>query len=144
MLAMGALIGGAGRAAAAAAEASAAGTAGDAVQTGSILAPLIRMIGSLALVFAILFLGVWIFRNWQSMLRRGGVAPRLRVLEVKSLGARQALYVVGYERQRFLIASSPAGIVILSPLPDAPEASAEAPVPAPSFADALQKVLGKS
>jgi flagellar biogenesis protein FliO len=84
------------------------------VSTGSILEPLIKMIGALAVVFAALFFGVWLFKNWQTVLNRRGVSPKLRVLEVKSLGARQALYVVGYERQRFLIASSSAGLALLT------------------------------
>jgi flagellar biogenesis protein FliO len=49
----------------------------------------------------------------------------LNVLEVKSLGYRQALYVVGYEQQRLLLASSPAGVTMLAALPSADEAPAQ-------------------
>jgi flagellar biogenesis protein FliO len=49
------------------------------------------------------------------VVRRGQV-PQLNVLEVRSLGGRHALYVVGYEQERFLIASSPAGISLVSHL----------------------------
>jgi flagellar biogenesis protein FliO len=114
-----------------------------AADSASILGPIFRMIGALLLVFALLFLGVWFLKNWPSVLRRGGPAPKLRVMEVKSLGARQALYVVGYERQRFMIASSPAGVKMLTALPDAAELSSEAAPAAPSFSDVLQKVAGK-
>jgi flagellar biogenesis protein FliO len=69
---------------------------------------------------------------------------------VKSLGQRQALFVVGYEKQRMLVATSPAGVSLLSHLPEAePEektvtaAAAAVNVPAPrlSFAEAFQHVL---
>ena len=38
----------------------------------------------------------------------------MNVLETRSLGGRQAIYVIGYEQERFLIASSPAGVNFLS------------------------------
>jgi flagellar biogenesis protein FliO len=79
---------------------------------------LLRVLGALALVFAIFFGGLWLFRNWQRAFVNKGRAPRLDVLEVKSLGQRHALYVVGYENQRMLVASSPAGITMLTTLPD--------------------------
>ena len=105
--------------------------------TGSI----IRMLGALAIVITVFLLGVWLFRNWQMVLRQRGTAPKLKVLEVKSLGSRQALYVVGYERQRFLLSSSAAGMTLLTELPEAEEEPPLAPgVPSP-FAQALLKVL---
>ena len=56
--------------------------------------------GALALVW--LFLGgVWLFRNWQRLVIQRGRAPKLNVLEIRSLGGRQALYVVGYEAGTF-------------------------------------------
>ncbi|HYG33441.1 MAG TPA: flagellar biosynthetic protein FliO, partial [Clostridia bacterium] len=68
--------------------------------------------------------------------------PKLNVLEVRSLGPRHALYVIGYEQQRFLLSSAPTGISMLANLPPATEAEAEPPAPAPpSFADALAKAL---
>lgn len=102
------------------------------------------MLGALAIVFAIFFCGVWLFRNWQGLLRQRGAAPKLRVLEMKSLGARQALYVVGYERQRFLVSASPAGVTLLTPLPEGPEEPAQGTAAgAVPFADVLLKVLNK-
>ena len=92
-----------------------------------------------------LFLGgVWLFRNWQRLSVQRGRAPKLNVLEVRSLGGRHAIYVVGYERERLLLASGPTGVSFLSQLPLADEDSAkeseEKPV-APSFSAALAKVM---
>jgi flagellar biosynthetic protein FliO len=103
---------------------------------------LLRVIGALVLVIG-LFLGcVWVFRNGRQFAIRKGRAPRLNILEVRSLGARQAIYVVGYEQQRFLLGSTPAGINLLSHLPNTSETEAPAdPNVAVSFSQALAQVL---
>ena len=90
----------------------------------------VRALGALALVLAIFFGGVWAFRNSQQMAWRKGGTPKLAILESRPLGNRFALHVVGYEQQRLLIGSSPAGITLLSQLPP----GAEAAVPAQSAA----------
>jgi flagellar biogenesis protein FliO len=107
-------------------------------------ASLLRVFGALGLVIGLFLGGVWLFRNWQRLaLRRGGNVPRLNVLEVRSLGGRHALYVVGYEQERFLLASSPAGINLLSHLPSADEVAptSEAPAQSVSFPQALAQML---
>jgi flagellar biogenesis protein FliO len=111
--------------------------------SSSVLVTIFRMLGALAIVFAVFFCGVWLFRNWQGLLRQRGVAPKLRVMEFKSLGTRQALYVVAYERQRFLISSSSAGVALVTSLPEADDETVSAVTHAPTFADALLKVLNK-
>jgi flagellar biogenesis protein FliO len=105
---------------------------------------LFRVFGALIFVIGIFFGGIWLFKNWQRLSGQRGRTSRLNVLETRSLGGRQALYVVGYEQERFLIASSPAGINLVSHLPAA--LADETPVPdktrvAPSFAQALSQVL---
>jgi flagellar biogenesis protein FliO len=108
--------------------------------TGSI----IRVFGALALVFGVLFGGVWLMRNWQRIsVRNGAAVPNLNVLEVRSLGPRQTLFVVGYQKQRMLVAASPAGIQLLTPLPEAEEGEARQTSPKIHFADALQQVLSR-
>jgi len=106
-------------------------------------ASLVRVFGALILVIAIFLGGVWLFRNWQrlSTQKTGGV--KLSLLEVKSLGQRQSLYVVGYQQQRMLLASSPAGITLVSHLPEAEEAEATVSAPKLSFAEAFQHVLNR-
>jgi flagellar biogenesis protein FliO len=105
-------------------------------------ASVLRVIGALVLVVAIFLGGVWMFRNWQRFSIRKGGAPRLNVIEVRSLGQRHALYVVGYDQQRMLLASSPAGVTLVSHLPAAEEAEAAAvAAPHASFAEAFQQIL---
>ena len=103
----------------------------------------LRVMGSLAIVLGIFLGGVWLYKNWQRLAIQRGHAPKLNILETRPLGARQSLFVVAYEQQRFLVASSPAGVNLLSHLPDAEAAPAageknSAPMP---FAQALQQVL---
>jgi flagellar biogenesis protein FliO len=80
---------------------------------------LLRVMGALALVLGIFLAGVWMFRNWQRLAVQRGCAPKLNILEIRSLGGRQSIYVVGYERERFLLASSPASVNFLTHLPSA-------------------------
>jgi flagellar biogenesis protein FliO len=107
--------------------------------TGSLL----RILGAFALVIGIFFGGVWLFKNWQRLAVQRGRAPKLNVLETRSLGGRHAVYVVGYEQERFLIAASSNGVTLLSHLPAAgnePDAETKTS-PAPSFSEALKQVL---
>ena len=112
-------------------------------------ASILRVLGALALVISLFLGGVWLFCNWQRLAIRKGGAPRLNVLEVKSLGQRQAIYVVGYQQQRILLASSPAGITLLTHLPEEDEAKTAtatesvAPAVRMSFAEAFQHVLSR-
>ena len=104
----------------------------------------IRVIGALALVIGLFLGGVWFFKNWQRLAVQRGRAPKLNILETRSLGGRQAMYVVGYNQERFLISSSPGGVNLLSHLPTATEGEPDATAknsPAPSFAQALTQVL---
>jgi flagellar biogenesis protein FliO len=88
------------------------------------------------------FGGIWCARNWHRFIARQVRAPELKVLEVKSLGGRQALWIVGYRQQRLLVASSPSGVTLLTELPLAP-AGEESPAPAVDFAEAFKQVLGR-
>jgi flagellar biogenesis protein FliO len=109
-------------------------------------ASLIRVMGSLAVVLGIFLGGVWIFKNWRRITMPGARQPKLKVFESRSLGARQAVVVVGYEKQRFLISTSPNGVNLLTHLPDAADSDSE-PSEKPSgpmpFAQALAEVLKK-
>ena len=102
---------------------------------------LLRVFGALVLVLALFLAGVWFFKHWQRLTLSRGRAPKLNLLEIKALGNRHALYVVGYEHQRLLIASSPTGVTLLTHLPEGDATETPAAVPAPSFARALQQVL---
>jgi flagellar biogenesis protein FliO len=105
---------------------------------------LIRVLGALALVLGIFLGGAWLFRNWQRLTLQRGRASKLNVVEVRSLGGRHALYVVGYQQERFLLASSPAGVNLLSHLPaveDDVTASKATAFVQPSFAQTLTQML---
>ena len=121
-------------------------------QTNSAAAPLIapalpdagvsllRVAGALALVIGIFLGGVWLFKNWQRLALQQGGGPKLRVLETRPLGGRHAIYILGYEQQRFLISSSPSGVSLLSHLPAATE-NDPANVSKPTFTQALTQAL---
>jgi flagellar biogenesis protein FliO len=105
---------------------------------------LLRVFGALALVIGLFLGGVWLVKNWQRMSVQRGRALKLNILETRSLGGRHAVSVVGYEQERFLIATSPAGVSLLSHLPTAAESetsATEKTPPPPSFAQALTQVL---
>jgi flagellar biogenesis protein FliO len=106
-------------------------------------ASVFRVLGALILVIAIFLGGVWLFKNWQRVTAGKNGAAKLNLLEVKSLGQRQAIYVVGYQQQRMLLASSPAGITLLSHLPAADETEIATPAPKMNFAEAFQQVLSR-
>ena len=105
---------------------------------------LLRVTGALALVLGLFLGGAWLFKNWQRLAIQRGHQPKLNIIETRSLGARQAVFVVGYEKQRFLVATSPAGVNLLSHLPDSemaetpPAEKSAGPMP---FAQALTNVL---
>ena len=102
---------------------------------------LLRIAGALILVLALFFVGAWLFRNWQRGVGRPNRPARLHLLEFRSLGARQALYVVAYERERLLVASSPTGVTLIDRLPRADEADAPLASPPASFGDTLRQLL---
>jgi flagellar biogenesis protein FliO len=114
-----------------------------AASTSELGSSLLRVGGALLLVISLFFAGIWLFKNWGRFVKQNGRAPKLNVLEVKSLGQRQAIYVIGYEQQRMLLASSPTGVSLVSHLPAATE-NETAPVSSTiNFAAVLQEALGR-
>ena len=117
-------------------------------ETGKAVVPsmgaaLFRMIGSLAIVIALFFAGAWVFRNLHRFKATGPNNRKLQVLEGKSIGPRQAVYVVAYEQQRLLIGAGPQGLTLLTHLPEGaaqPEGERIVPV---SFGEALMQALGR-
>ena len=106
---------------------------------------LLRVFGALALVLALFFGAVWFLQRSQRFVWRRGAVSKLEVLEVRSLGGKQAIYVVGYEQERLLIAASPAGISLVSHLPPATEKPAAEAAPAVvSFTQTLQSLLRRT
>jgi hypothetical protein len=61
----------------------------------------------------------WRSGIWTSLIRRAGSKRKtLSVRETAALGDRRFVSVIQFERQRFLIGSSPSSITLLSQLPD--------------------------
>ena len=105
---------------------------------------LLRVLGALALVLGLFLGGAWLVRNGRFPLFGQGRSSRLNLLETRSLGGRQALHVVAYGQERFLIGSTPAGINLLSHLAAQSEDEQAAPGPSSGpmpFAQALAQVL---
>lgn len=107
---------------------------------------ILRVLGAFALVLGIFLGGVWLVRNGRFSIFAQSRSHRLNVLESRSLGARQALYVVSYGEERFLIGSTPAGIHLLShlaPPQEGEEPAGTQPAGNISFGQALAQVLGR-
>jgi flagellar biogenesis protein FliO len=106
---------------------------------------LVRLLGAFILVVSIALGAVWLLRNGARFAPRSRVDRTLKVLEMRMLGGRQSLVVVGYEDQRMLLATSPAGVSFLCRLPAAAGIqSAGEPDLAPTFMDALSTAVGQS
>jgi flagellar biosynthetic protein FliO len=105
----------------------------------------LRVLGSLALVLALFFGGVWVVKNRRRLPGLRCRAPLLNVLEVRSLGNRQSLCLIACEQQRLLLGVSPSGVTLLSHLPDNSGEDRRATRDASSrnFAEVLQGVFTK-
>lgn len=108
----------------------------------------VRLLGAFALVIALLLGGLWLARNGFRFNARNQKQRELKILEVRMLGQKQSLMVVGYQDQRLLLGSSPTGVNFITRLPDLTPAEQQAletaeATPAPSFSQALQHALGQ-
>lgn len=103
----------------------------------------LRVLGGLVFVMALFLGGAYVFRNLQRQGFHRGAAARLKIVETRSLGNRHALYVVGYDQRRLLVAASPNEVRLLSELPDAMPDDQETAPPQASFAEALNQLLGR-
>jgi flagellar biogenesis protein FliO len=118
-----------------------------AVQPLGVGISVVRLLGAFALVLSIILGGFWLLRNWSRFAPRSGLDRTLKVLEVRMLGGRQSLVVVGYEDQRMLLATSASGVSFLCRLPAigaGDQRGAGEPDLAPTFMDALTTAVGRS
>ena len=86
---------------------------------------MIRIVGALMIVMAILLGGAWWFRKSRLFGLVPAQSSHLNVIETRSLGSRHALHVVEYGSKRFLIADSPAGTNFLTDLEKLDEEATE-------------------
>lgn len=82
-----------------------------------LVATTVRLIGALALIAALVFGGAWFLRNGQRVVFRRGKPTRLRLVEARSLGQRQALYLVACDDQEMLLAATATSISLLATIP---------------------------
>lgn len=102
----------------------------------------LRMLGGLVFVIGLFFAALWLARNWQKLGLQRGRQLKLRVLESRALGPRQAIHVVRYENKNLLVAASPAGIVLLKDLGESElQEEAAAPAQTMNFAQLLTQAL---
>jgi flagellar biogenesis protein FliO len=118
-----------------------------ALPLGNPVSSILRVFGAFILVTAIFLAGVWLFRNWRRFTVARHGEPRLKVVEARSLGQRNSIYVVGYDQHRMLLAASPAGVAFLSHLPAEDSAGDVSVAPTnaktPTFAEAFQQILSR-
>lgn len=95
---------------------------------------MIRIVGALMIVMAILLGGAWWFRKSRLFGLVPSQSSHLNVIETRSLGSRHALHVVEYGSKRFLIADSPAGTNFLTDLEKLEEEATE------EFDEAAEKI----
>jgi len=81
------------------------------------LESLVQLLGMLLLVLGLFAAFAWAVKRWRLLPQLRGGQNRLQVMEVRSLGQRNSLMVVGYGEQRFLLGASSSGLQLLSNLP---------------------------
>ena len=87
---------------------------------------LVQLIGMLLLVLGLFAAFAWAVKRWRLLPQLRGGQNRLQIHEVRSLGQRNSLMVVGYGKQRFLIGTSSAGLQLLSQLPGEDHSNSQA------------------
>lgn len=94
---------------------------------GSLAGELLRVLGVLLGLLGLLVAGLHLLRRFR--LAPASRSPYIQVLSTHYLAARQALWVVAVGRQRFLLASSPERVELLTALPPGEEPESGGPVP---------------
>ncbi|MEJ5328803.1 MAG: flagellar biosynthetic protein FliO [Desulfobaccales bacterium] len=95
--------------------------------SSSLAGELLRVLGVLLGLLGLLVAGLHLLRRFR--LAPVSRAPYIQVLSTHYLAARQALWVVAVGRQRFLLASSPERVELLTALPDGEAPDPGEPVP---------------
>ena len=79
---------------------------------------LLQLLGMLLLVLGVFGAFAWAVKRWKLLPQLRGGQKHLQILEVRSLGQRNSLFVVEYRGRRLLIGSGNSGPRLLSALPD--------------------------
>ena len=81
-----------------------------------LMASWLKMFGALITVLSIFFLGILIFKKYGTLLQNKASQGQLKVLECRALNQRNAVYVLDYCGERFLVATGQQGSPEVRPL----------------------------
>jgi len=104
--------------------------------TGAVL----RLFGAFVFVIGLFLIGAYLFKNWRGVIAKDFRKNNLKIVEVKHIGSRQALFVVGYKEKRMLVGVSQSNINLISHLPDEEQPVQEDKVP--PFVSIMNKLSG--
>ena len=76
----------------------------------------LKMFGALITVLSIFFAGVLIFKKYGTLLQNKASQGQLKVLECRALNQRNAVYVLDYCGEKFLVATGQQGSPEVTPL----------------------------
>ncbi len=102
---------------------------------------ILRITGAFIFVVGLFLIGAWLFKNWRGLVVRDARRNRLKIIEIRHIGSRQALIVVGYDQKRILISASPSGVNLISHLPDE-QTQEENESENPAFISILNRITG--
>jgi flagellar protein FliO/FliZ len=111
---------------------------------------ILRALGSLALVLALLFALLYLFKRTRRLAAKGAATHGIRLLARQSVGPRHHLVMVEAADRLLLLGISPEGIRLLSPLGSAGASLLEnqsatvAGTPQATFPDILQQMTDRN
>ena len=88
----------------------------DLKSSNDMLAAWLRMFGALITVLGIFFIGVFMFRKYGGALQNKTSQGHLKVLEYRALNQKNSVYVIDYQGESFLVATSQQGSPVLAPI----------------------------
>ena len=90
-----------------------------------------KVLGSLLLVLAVLFLVAFGLKRWNSFFSKSAPGDRIQVLSRLPLSPKHSLLLIQVQEQQLLLGISPDGIRMLTAVAKAPSALAEDAPPPP-------------
>jgi len=114
-----------------------------------LMASWLKMFGALITVLSVFFLGVLIFKKYGTLLQNKASQGQLKVLECRALNQRNAVYVLDYCGERFLVATGQQGSPEVRPLKmsfedELSEASGSVAKPDEGFSGEIKKAMHAS
>lgn len=107
-----------------------------------------KVLGSLLLVLAMLFLVAYSLKRWNRFFNKSGPSERIQVLSRLPLGPKHHLVLIQIQEQQLLLGVSPDGIRLLTPVERGVESQEQEATPPPEseprprFQTILNKFIG--